>query len=176
MSADSENDRLPFEPNRKRKKGKAETTPPATSKSAQPVAETSQRASSAAKPIARSSKKSAKKYSREETSIPEVVSRRMLRRMVFFSGVPVTVGILVFFASYVAIVQGIAELPNVVVLMVTLACFGLSVVGLSYGALSASWEEAEEAGSMVGLSEFQVNFERLVGAWRQTREERQNNS
>ena len=25
MSADSENDRLPFEPNRKRKKGKAET-------------------------------------------------------------------------------------------------------------------------------------------------------
>ena len=30
-------------------------------------------------------------------------------------------GFLVFFASYVAIVQGIAELPNVVVLMVTLA-------------------------------------------------------
>ena len=175
MAADSENNRLPFEPNRKRKKGKAETNPSAASKSAQPVADQSQRSSSPKK-AARSPQKTAKKYSREETSIPEVVSRRMLRRMVFFSGVPVTVGILVFFASYVVIVQGIAELPNVVVLMVTLACFGLSVVGLSYGALSASWEEEEGAGSMVGLSEFQVNFERLIGAWRQTREERQNNS
>ena len=175
MAADSEKNRLPFEPTPKRKKGKAETVSSAASKSAKPMAEQSQRSSSA-KPAARSSKSAVKKYNREETSIPEVVSRRMLKRMLFFSGIPVTLGILVFFASYVVIVQGIAELPNVVVLMVTLACFGLSVVGLSYGALSASWEEEEGAGSMVGLSEFQVNFERLIGAWRQTREERQNNS
>jgi CHASE2 domain-containing sensor protein len=101
----------------------------------------------------------------------EAVSQRMLKRMIFFSGIPVGLGILVFFASYVLITQGIAELPNVAVLLTTLACFGLSVIGLSYGALSASWEE-DAVGSLLGMEQFQVNFERLTGSWRQAREEK----
>ena len=132
MSAESENDRLPFEPKSKRKKSPKEQAQPTAEK---PIESPTATASEA------SSRRSAKQYSREETSIPEVVSRRMLRRMLYFSGMPVVLGVFVFFVSYVLIVQGIAALPNVVVLLITLACFGLSVVGLSYGALSASWEE-----------------------------------
>jgi len=73
------------------------------------------------------------------------------------------------------VVVFIAELPNVVVLLITLACFGLSVVGLSYGALSASWEE-EALGSLIGFEQFQVNVGRLLASWRQAREERRNPS
>ncbi|MEL6937157.1 MAG: photosystem II biosynthesis protein, partial [Cyanobacteria bacterium J06607_17] len=38
---------------------------------------------------------------------------------------------------------------------------GLGVLGLSYGVLSASWQE-DEAGSLLGLTEFSINFRRLV--------------
>lgn len=165
MSADSEQERLPFEPKSERKKNQKE--PP------QVAAEKPAKQSAAV--VSSTTNRQSTKYTREETSIPEVVSRRMLRRMLYFSGLPVTLGILVFFASYVLIVQGIAELPNVVVLLTTLACFGLSVVGLSYGALSASWEESMP-GSLMGFEHFQVNFGRLVGSWRQAREERRDSS
>jgi len=163
MPADSEKDRLPFEPKRKRKKNPQEK--------AQPVAASTQAASSESS--SRSRQRSP--ASGDDTSIPEVISRRMLRRMLYFSGIPVILGVFVFFFSYVLIVQGIAELPNVVVLLTTLACFGLSVVGLSYGALSASWEE-ESLGSLIGFEQFQVNVGRLLASWRQAREERRNPS
>ena len=166
MPAESENDRLPFEPKSKRKKSPKEQAQPTAEK---PIESPTATASEAP------SRRSAKQYSREETSIPEVVSRRMLRRMLYFSGMPVVLGVFVFFVSYVLIVQGIAALPNVVVLLITLACFGLSVVGLSYGALSASWEE-DTLGSLLGFEQFQVNFGRLLGSWRQAREERRNPS
>lgn len=164
MSTDSEQERLPFEPKSKRQKNQKETPRAAAEK---PVKQAGGASSIANRQSA--------KYTREETSIPEVVSRRMLRRMLYFSGLPVILGILVFFASYVLIVQGIAELPNVVVLLTTLACFGLSVVGLSYGALSASWEESMP-GSLIGFEHFQVNFGRLLGSWRQAREERRDSA
>jgi hypothetical protein len=166
MSADAENDRLPFEPKGKRQKSPKETAQPSAEKSVK-----SPKAMASKAP----SQRTTQQYSREETSIPEVVSRRMLRRMLYFSGMPVILGVFVFFVSYVLIVQEIAVLPNVVVLLTTLACFGLSVVGLSYGALSASWEE-DTLGSLVGFEQFQVNFGRLVGSWRQAREERRNGS
>lgn len=161
MSADSEQERLPFEPKSKRNKSPKDTPPVAAEKSAKPSAPA----------VTSTPNRQSTSYTREDTSIPEVVSRRMLRRMLYFSGLPVVLGILVFFASYVLIVQGIADLPNVIVLLTTLACFGLSVVGLSYGALSASWEESTP-GSLIGFDQFQVNLGRLVGSWRQAREER----
>lgn len=164
MPADSEKERLPFEPKSKRKKEPKEKV--------QPVADEAVATSKVTESVRASDRST---YTREETSIPEVVSRRMLRRMLYFSGIPVVLGVFVFFASYVLIVQGIAELPNVVVLLTTLACFGLSVVGLSYGALSASWEE-DHLGSLIGFEQFQVNFGRLMGSWRQAREERRNTS
>lgn len=97
----------------------------------------------------------------DDGSIPEVVSRRMMRRMAVFSGVPTFLGMASFFVSYILLTRHIVELPNVVVLLVSLGCFGLGVLGLSYGVLSASWQE-DEAGSLLGLTEFSINFRRLV--------------
>ncbi|MEM6519247.1 MAG: PAM68 family protein [Cyanobacteria bacterium P01_D01_bin.71] len=165
MPADSDRERLPFEPSSKRKKGQKENS--------QEIADTSTKTVKTSQPVEASVRRS--QTAREETTVPEVVGRRMLKRMLYFSGIPVALGVFIFFASYVLIIRGIAELPNVVVLLTTLACFGLSVVGLSYGALSASWEE-DALGSLLGTEQFQVNFGRLVGSWQQAREERRNSS
>lgn len=182
MPPDKDRAPLPFEPNRKQKKPpkekaatsqKREAQPKAQKKVTKPKAAAPQKVETASRQTPKASKRP--EYTREETSIPEVISRRMLRRMVFFSGVPVTVGILTFFGSYVVITQEIADLPNVVVLLVTLACFGLSVAGLTYGALSASWEE-ETLGTMVGFDQFQLNAGRLLDSWREAREARRGNS
>ncbi|MGD1859579.1 MAG: PAM68 family protein [Leptolyngbyaceae cyanobacterium] len=166
MPTDSDKKRLPFEPSSKRKKEPKGNQPQAIADAPAKAVKTPQK-----------EKKSARKppAARDEDSIPEVVSRRMLRRILYFSGIPVTLGIFIFFASYMLIIRDIVVLPNVVVLLTTLACFGLSVVGLSYGALSASWEE-DNLGSLLGIEQFQVNFGRLVGSWRQAREERRNGS
>jgi hypothetical protein len=158
MPNDSNRDPLPFEPTRKQKK--AQKAKPAAPKQ------------NAAKEV---SEPKRQMRSQEDNSIPEVVSSRMFRPMFFFSGIPVLLGILVFFSSYVVITQEIAELPNVIVLLTTLACFGLSVLGLSYGVLSSSWDETS-AGTLVGLDEFQLNFGRLVGSWRDARENRRKKS
>lgn len=166
MPPDTDREPLPFEPKRKQKKSQP-------SQKSQPPQPTPTPASAEAQETQRSPQQP--KYSKDDTRIPEVVSRRMLRRMVFFSGVPVVLGILVFFSSYVVIIQGIADLPNILVLLTTLACFGLSVVGLTYGALSASWEE-ETLGSLAGLDQFQINGGRLLNSWREARENRQNPS
>jgi hypothetical protein len=168
MTNDSERKPLPFEPMRKRKKSvpasaavekKAGITPAPKS--------TAKQSTEVSTPL--------RGYRQADASIPEVVSNRMLRRMMYFSGIPVSLGVLIFFASYVVITQQIADLPNVVVLLLTLACFGLSVVGLSYGALSASWDESS-LGSLLGWEQFQVNVGRLVGSWRAARENRRKGS
>ncbi len=88
----------------------------------------------------------------------------MLRRMLAFSGVPTGLGILVFFVSYYLVTSHLVELPSYFVLLVTLACFGLGVVGLTYGVLSASWDE-ERPGTWLGLDDFRVNFGRMTSAW-----------
>ncbi|MEM9006207.1 MAG: PAM68 family protein [Cyanobacteria bacterium P01_F01_bin.86] len=159
MPADSERNRLPFEPSRKSKKQqKAKVTLP------------SDDAGKSAKASQSASRRSKRK--RDDTAIPEVVSRRMLGRMVIFSGIPVSLGILVFFGGYIVITRHIAELPNVAVFLATLGCFGLSVVGLSYGALSSSWDE-DATGSWLGAEQFRLNAGRMMDAWRQAREDRQ---
>jgi len=40
------------------------------------------------------------------------------------------------------------------------------VVGLTYGVLSASWEE-DSLGSKIGLAEFKVNWGRMTETWQQ---------
>ncbi len=82
-----------------------------------------------------------------------------------FAGVPTFLGMASFVVSYVLLTRHIAEFPNVVVLFVSLGFFGLGTLGLSYGVLSASWQEEEE-GSLLGISEFKVNFKRLVAGLR----------
>lgn len=65
-----------------------------------------------------------------------------------------------FVISYFIVKQGGVKLPPSAVLLVSLGFFGLGVLGLSYGILSASWEE-DQPGSLLGFEQFGVNFARV---------------
>ncbi|MDS3860229.1 PAM68 family protein [Thermosynechococcaceae cyanobacterium BACA0444] len=101
--------------------------------------------------------------------IPEVVSNRMATRMAVCCGIPSLLGLLTFPLCYVIVKQELFELPNVAVVLVSMGFFGLGVVGLSYGVISASWEE-ELSGSFLGWSEFRLNLGRIIESW-QTRKQ-----
>lgn len=108
---------------------------------------------------------------REEMQIPDVVSRRMAGRMAFFCGVPTSLGMLTFVVSYFVVTKGLFKLPNSAVLLISLGFFGLGVIGLSYGLLSASWDE-EHPGSLLGFEEFSTNFRRLTDAWKSAKKQK----
>jgi len=101
---------------------------------------------------------------RPDSGIPEVVSRRMIQRMALFSGIPSALGMSTFGVSYWVVSQDLFDLPTYAVLLVSLGWFGLGVVGLTYGVLSASWEE-DSLGSKIGLEEFKVNLGRMAETW-----------
>ena len=167
MSPEKEGDRsnslrnrLPFEPAKNRKK--TAKTP----------------SKSSVKPEKKESKKTPKvqsakgtPISKQDKEIPKAVSQRMVRRMALLSGIPTSLGIATFFASYWIVTQTEIKLPNTAVLLVSLGCFGLGVLGLSYGVLSASWDE-RVPGSILGWTEFTANFGRMTAAWRSVKEER----
>ena len=91
--------------------------------------------------------------------IPEYVSRRMIRRIAITTGIPSALGMAVFVASYLLVSRGLADIPPVLTLLASGACFLLGLLGLSYGVLSCSWEE--RPGSLVGFEQFVVNVGRL---------------
>ncbi|VEP12798.1 conserved hypothetical protein [Hyella patelloides LEGE 07179] len=148
--AKSSKESLPFEPrkNKKKKQDKQSTTnPQATTKS---------------KPTQKNPK------NRDNTSvsaIPDAVSKRMARRMVFLSGIPTVMGIASFFVFYWLLSQKLIEFPPYLVLIVTAGLFGLGFVGLSYSVFSASWDEDRDGG-LVGFNEFKLNLERTISAWK----------
>lgn len=144
-NSSQERDRLPFEPAKNRQK-------PAKHSVTQPKAEVSS---------------TSKAVSRSERGIPEIVSKRMLRRVAWFSGVPTLFGFSTFFVSYFIVSQNLFKLPHVAVVLVSMGFFGLGVLGLSYGALSASWDE-DRLGSWLGWGEFTTNWGRMTGAWQAT--------
>jgi hypothetical protein len=152
MSAEgSERSNLPFEPNKKRQKPvKAKT---------QPVVKAQE-----------SSQKSQKQppYTKEEMAIPEVVSQRMIRRVAAFCGIPTALGITALVVSYLLVSYAHIQLPPIAVLLVNMGLFGLGVLGITYGVLSASWDE-ERPGTLLGLGEFSTNWGRMVEGWRETR-------
>ena len=153
MSSEPPSQRLPFEPASNRKK--TPKKPPETE--AKLVTEEP-------KPE-KQPKPKATKTGPQAQSIPEVVSKRMISRIALFCGVPTILGISTFFVSYLIVSKGLFELPNTAVLLVSMGCFGLGVLGLSYGVLSASWDE-ETSGSTLGWEEFNTNFGRMREAWR----------
>ena len=103
------------------------------------------------------------------SAVPKVVSQRMVRRIAFFSGIPSSLGMMTFIISYIIVSQHYFKLPSVVVFLISLGFFGLGVLGLSYGALSASWDE-DRAGSWFGWSEFRTNFGRTIASWREAQQ------
>ncbi|MCC3474210.1 MAG: PAM68 family protein [Microcoleus sp. PH2017_15_JOR_U_A] len=152
MSSEPPTQRLPFEPASNRKKT-AKKPPEAE---ANPVTE---------EPKSDKQPKATKKTGPQAQSIPEAVSKRMISRIAVFCGAPTLLGISTFFVSYLIVSKGWFDLPNTAVLLVSMGCFGLGVLGLSYGVLSASWDE-EASGSTLGWEEFNTNFGRMREAWR----------
>ncbi len=88
----------------------------------------------------------------------------MISRMAILSGTPLLMALFTFVGSYFILVNEIFPLPNQAVVLVSMGWFGLSVLGLSYGILSASWEE-DQPGSWLGWQEFNTNFRRMRQAW-----------
>jgi hypothetical protein len=153
----SASEKLPFEPTQNSKKAVKRSA--STSPAAKPLNQ----------PVEKSTNKSPSKLERssnqEAAAIPAVVSRRMVRRVALFSGIPAFLGIATLVISYIAISQHRLQLPHVAVLLVNMGFFGLSVLGLSYGAISASWDE-DRVGGWFGWAEFVTNFARLRDSWR----------
>lgn len=172
--------RLPFEPGAKKKKAnKKENAEPAQARSNQSPAKTSKPKSDIQKKgeearrqlaNAKAGKSSSKRSSRQDAAIPEEISQRMIKRMAFLCGIPTVLGILTFVVSYFIVTNELIELPPIAVLLVSLGFFGLGVLGLSYGALSTSWEEGPDEGSLVGIDEFKTNFGRMRQAWKESKE------
>lgn len=156
--AEPDGSRLPFEPI-----GRKKTTPKADQSSQQTATPTP---SAKAKSEPKTSKPAAAKTF---AGVPEAVSQRMVRRMAVFCGLPTLLGMLTFVVSYVIVSQHWFDLPTVAVLFSSLGFFGLGVLGLSYGALSASWDE-DRLGSWLGWGEFRTNFGRTVESWRSARQ------
>lgn len=175
-------DRLPFEPgsnrkkaNKKEKSEAARSPKASTAKTSKPKSEIQKKGEEARRQLANAGSKKAKQTSptqrsRQESSIPEEISRRMIKRMAVLCGIPTVLGISTFIISYFIVINEVFELPPIAVLLVSLGFFGLGVLGLSYGALSTSWEEGSDDGSVLGLDEFKTNFGRMQQAWKESRE------
>lgn len=145
---ESERSPLPFEPNKKRPKPAKAVT-----KSVIKTQETQE--------------KPQRRYSKQEMAIPEVVSQRMVRRVAGFCGIPTALGISSLIVSYLLVTLADIQLPAIAVLLVNMGLFGLGVVGITYGVLSASWDE-ETPGTFLGLDEFSTNWGRMTEVWRDT--------
>ena len=171
MPADPQGGRLPFEPSKKREKpvDGSKKQPETPKKSVKPQKTKKSKNQAPTSAIAES--KQAPPYTKEEMAVPKIVSDRMARRMALFCGVPTFLGMASFVVSYVIVSQGWFKLPNVAVLLVSMGFLGLGVLGLTYGVLSASWDE-ETLGSRLGWQEFRTNWERMVSAWRSTRQKK----
>lgn len=158
--------RLPFEPIQNRKKARQSgLQDPKSASSANSDKKVALEKTQAKK----QGRQTTESSSASPSSIPEVVSRRMVRRIALFSGIPSGLGMLTFVISYVVVSQHYFKLPSVVVLLVSLGFFGLGVLGLSYGALSASWDE-DRVGNWFGWSEFRTNFGRTIASWQEARQ------
>jgi len=103
------------------------------------------------------------KKNKTATSIPKPVANRMARRIALTTGLPTMTGMGVFIGSYLVVTRGIAEIPPGITLVSSAACFLTGLVGLSYGILSASWDELP--GSFLGLENIRPNIERMKSAF-----------
>lgn len=169
MAAEPQSNRLPFEPSKKRQKPAKNTNkPPETAKKSDKQPQNPKKSEKKAPETAKKPEMAAP-LTKEKMAVPKVVSDRMARRMALFCGVPTALGMATFVASYLIVSHGWFKLPNVAVVLVSMGFFGLGVLGLSYGVISASWDE-EIAGSKLGWQEFTTNWGRMTSAWRSTRQ------
>lgn len=89
--------------------------------------------------------------------LPQVVSDRILGRIVRFSGVPLLLGFASGPLAYYYKVSGKGELPKELLYTSGTLVFALAAAGISYGVLSASWDP-RKPGSALGVEEFTTNL------------------
>ncbi|KAH0459310.1 hypothetical protein IEQ34_012124 [Dendrobium chrysotoxum] len=90
-------------------------------------------------------------------TIPEVVTNRMMQRMGLSVGIPLGIGLLFFPFFYYLKVAVKLDVPNWIPLLVSFFFFGASLLGVSYGIVSASWDPLRE-GSVLGWNEARRNW------------------
>lgn len=110
----------------------------------------------AAKPAAKPTTKAA---ATQQKVIPDAVAGRMARRIAVATGIPTLLGMGVFVGSYLLVSRQVLDIPPAATLVASGGCFLLGLLGLSYGVLSASWEDAP--GSLLGFEQIPVNISRL---------------
>ena len=104
--------------------------------------------------------------SKDTQGVPDVVANRMARRIAIGTGIPTLMGMGVFVGSYLLVSRQIMEVPTGVTLAASGACFFLGVLGLSFGVLSASWED--KPGSLLGTEQIGLNISRLRSSMKST--------
>jgi hypothetical protein len=174
----NKSDRFPFEPNSRPKKSKDLKKPPeavtAKSNASKPankppanksVSKPASKASVSPAPSKVTNKVNPSNAKRDSLGIPDEVNRRIVRRAALFCGIPTALGLSTFIISYFLVSKHIVDLPTSAVVLLSMLFLGLGVVGLSYGAISASWDLGR-VGSWWGYAEFRTNFGYLTQAWK----------
>ena len=96
--------------------------------------------------------------------IPKYVADRMARRIIVTAGIPTILGMSVFVGSYFIVTRNIAEIPPSSTIAISALFFLLGLGGLSFGILSASWDQ--EPGSFFGIENIPLNIERAKSAFK----------
>ncbi len=97
--------------------------------------------------------------SKSSQAIPKSVANRMARRVAIATGIPSVMGMGVFVGSYFLVSRHIMDVPPGITLLGSGGFFLLGLGGLSYGVLSASWEQ--NAGTFLGLEHIKPNIQRM---------------
>ncbi len=105
---------------------------------------------------------------RQQQVIPDAVAGRMARRVAVATGIPTALGMAVFVVSYILVSRQVLDIPPAATLVTSGAFFLLGLVGLSYGVLSAGWEDAP--GSLLGFEQIPLNLGRMRASVRAMRE------
>lgn len=92
-------------------------------------------------------------------ALPDHVANRMVRRAAVLCGVPTAIAMAIFVVSYLLVSKGVALIPPIVTIALSALFFLAGLLGLSYGVLSASWEDAP--GSLLGWEHLGTNIGRL---------------
>lgn len=167
MASDPKRGRLPFEPrNNKKNKNKKSSSPEAASENTRAAVNTDKSSSVKAKSKQKSQATSRNSRPNSNLSaIPDVVSKRMGKRMAVFCGIPSILGMSTLFIVYWLKIKEVVELPPYLALAVSFGFLGLGVFGLSYGIFSACWDE-DRVGTLMGIEEFKINLGRTRDAWK----------
>lgn len=167
-------DRIPFEPNSKYKSKKASQNGNSKSVLNPPVTAKAD-AKTVSKNVSDRSSKTSPAKSKESLGIPDEVNRRIIRRAALFCGIPTALGLSTFIVSYFLVSKHIVDLPTSAVVLLSMLFLGLGVLGLSYGAISASWDVGR-LGTWWGNEEFKKNFGYLKEAWKSQQQLTKNKS